>query len=244
MFELRLRLFGVPEASVDGQPAALRRRSAEALLAYLAVTGRPHRREALATLLADDVGDDQAARLLCNALYELRAVIGDHLLATPQEVGLDPAGPQWLDVAAFRAALAAALAAGDVSAIGEALRLYREEFMAGFALRDAPQFEAWLLQEREELHLLLVRGLQAVVGHHVRHGQPEVGIAAARRLLALEPWREEAHRQLMVLLARAGQRSAALKQFEVCRRVLAEELATEPEAATAELAAALRAGPR
>jgi predicted ATPase len=70
------------------------------------------------------------------------------------------------------------------------------------------------------------------------------GIAAARRLLALEPWREEAHRQLMVLLARSGQRGAALKQFEACRRVLAEELATAPEPATVALAARLRAGPQ
>ena len=75
-------------------------------------------------------------------------------------------------------------------------------------------------------------------------GREDEGIGAARRLLALEPWREEVHRQLMVLLARGGQRSAALKQFEVCRRVLAEELQTEPDVATVALAARLRAGPR
>ena len=241
--ELRVRLCGVPEVRLGGQPATPRRRSAMALLAYLAVTGRAHRRETLAALLSDD-GEDQAARLLCNSMYEVRAAVGGHLIATPQEVGLDPARPRWLDVAAFRTRLGAALDAGDVAAIEAALRLYQEEFLAGLALRDAPSFEAWLLQQREELLLLSVRGLQAVVDHRVRFGPPEAGIAAARRLLALEPWREEAHRQLMVLLARTGRRSTALKQFEVCRRVLAEELATEPEPATAELAARLRAGPR
>src|SRR5262245_49407068 len=84
--ELRLRLFGIPELSLGGQPVTLRRRSAMALLAYLAVTGRTHRRELLATLLSDGVADDQAGRLLCNAVYELRSAIGDHLRVTPQEV--------------------------------------------------------------------------------------------------------------------------------------------------------------
>ena len=241
--ELRMQLFGVPEVWLGGRPVVLRRRSSLALLAYLSVTGRSHPREALAAFLADDAGD-QAARLLCNAMYELRAVVGGHLLVTPKEAGLAPDAPRVLDVAVYRTALETALAAGDIPGASRALRLYQDEFLAGLVLRDAPQFESWLLQQREELLVLTVRGLQAVVDHHARHGPPEAGIAAARRLLALEPWREEAHRQLMVLLARAGQRSAALKQFETCRLVLAAELETAPDAATTALAARLRAGPR
>jgi DNA-binding SARP family transcriptional activator/predicted ATPase len=242
--ELRLHLFGLPDIRLDGQPIILRRRSALALLAYLAATGRPHRREALATLLADEVGDDQASRLLCNAVYELRGAIGDHLLATPTEVGLQPGRPRWLDVATFRTSLSTALATGDLHGIRVALDVPQDEFLAGVTLREAPQFEAWLLQQREELLVLTVRGLQAVIDYHARYGLPDEGIVAARRLLALEPWREEVHRQLMVLLARAGQRSAALKQFQRCQQVLAQELATAPEAATVALAARLRAGPR
>ena len=48
------------------------------------------------------------------------------------------------------------------------------------------------------------------------------------RLLALEPWHEEVHQQMMLLLALSGQRSAALNQFEVCRRLLADELGVQP----------------
>ncbi|HRV95677.1 MAG TPA: BTAD domain-containing putative transcriptional regulator, partial [Anaerolineae bacterium] len=60
------------------------------------------------------------------------------------------------------------------------------------------------------------------------------------RLLALEPWREEAHRYLMLLLARDGQRSAALAQFEICRRMLADELDVEPGQETMALYEAIR----
>ena len=60
-----------------------------------------------------------------------------------------------------------------------------------------------------------------------------------RRLLELEPWREEAHRQLMIWLAQSGQRNAALVQYELCCRALAEELGVEPDEATRALHASL-----
>jgi len=56
----------------------------------------------------------------------------------------------------------------------------------------------------------------------------------------MEPWREEAHRQLMRILAHSGQRSAALAQYKVCRRILAEELGVEPDAETQALYARIR----
>jgi predicted ATPase/Tfp pilus assembly protein PilF len=57
----------------------------------------------------------------------------------------------------------------------------------------------------------------------------------------MDPWREEAHRQLMLLLARSGQRSAALRQYETCRRILADELGVEPGAETRVLYERIRA---
>ncbi|MBN1668314.1 MAG: tetratricopeptide repeat protein, partial [Anaerolineales bacterium] len=51
----------------------------------------------------------------------------------------------------------------------------------------------------------------------------------------LEPYREEAHRALMESLARSGQRSAALAQYERCCGVLADELAVEPSLETQQL---------
>ena len=57
----------------------------------------------------------------------------------------------------------------------------------------------------------------------------------ARRQLELEPWREEAHRQLMRVLAASGQRSAALAQYNQCRKTLADELGVEPDAETVAL---------
>jgi predicted ATPase len=64
----------------------------------------------------------------------------------------------------------------------------------------------------------------------------------ATRQLELDPWREEAHRQLMRALALSGQRSAALAQYEACRRVLAKELGVEPAAETNALFEQIKVG--
>src|SRR5690606_30378194 len=64
----------------------------------------------------------------------------------------------------------------------------------------------------------------------------------AHRELTLEPWREEAHRQLMTALALNNERSAALAQYESCRRLLAEELGVGPDAETTTLYEQIKAG--
>lgn len=68
-------------------------------------------------------------------------------------------------------------------------------------------------------------------------------LAYARRLVALDPWREDAHRTVMSLLAAMGEPAAALAQFEACRQVLAEQLQTPPTSETLRLAERIRGLP-
>ena len=84
--------------------------------------------------------------------------------------------------------------------------------------------------------------LHTLITHLTEQGDITQGIVYARRLLTLEPWREAAHRQLMLLLAQDGQRSAALNQFETCTHLLVEELGVEPGPETVALYERIRAG--
>ncbi len=238
--ELRLCLLGSPLATVDGRPLALRRRASLALLAYLALSGRPHRREVLATFLAGDASETRANKLLSNVLTDLRGAVGPYVAVTRQTVAFEAGLPHWIDVATFRAHLAD----GGRAGLEAATRLYQDELLTGLTLRDSPAFEEWLRAERSTLTGALTGALQGVLDEHVRRRETDAGISAARRLLALEPWREEAHRQLMLLLARSGQRSAALAQYESCRRSLDEDLGAEPARETVALYQRLAAGPR
>jgi tetratricopeptide (TPR) repeat protein len=128
-----------------------------------------------------------------------------------------------------------------VARLERALALMRGDFLDGFPLDSGP-FADWVATMRDQSRGVTLRTARALALTYARQGDPIAAETATRRWLALEPWDESAHRHLMRLLARQGQRAAALAQHEACRRVLADELGVEPEAETNRLAAAIQAG--
>jgi WD40 repeat protein/DNA-binding SARP family transcriptional activator len=130
----------------------------------------------------------------------------------------------------------------NATALSEAVELYGGEFMAGLYLDGCPDFETWLLREREFWQRQVTEQLEKLIAYHALRHQDDQALAFARRWLELERWQEDAHRFVMILLARAGKRGAALAQYELCRRILAEELCVEPEQKTTELYEQIRAG--
>ena len=123
----------------------------------------------------------------------------------------------------------------DVKLLDDAVQLYKGDFLEGFYVRDAPAFEEWVLPERERLRQKMLQALYRLAAHYTARGHYARGIEYTTRLLTLEPWHEEVHQQMMLLLALSGQRSAALNQFEVCRRLLADELGVQPNRDTVDL---------
>ncbi|MEJ2737394.1 MAG: AAA family ATPase [Anaerolineae bacterium] len=236
---LQIRLLGSPEISLHGAPVrGLRSVKAQALLFYLAVSATPHTRAALATLLWGDFPDSAARSNLRKALHYLRSHLEGYLAIERDSVGLSPDADCWVDVAEFDAALQD----GTESSLQRATELYRGDFLEGFYIRDALDFEGWWLAERARLRERMLDSLYGLADRRARLGDLEGAIALTRRFLDLEPWREEAHRRLMGWLALNGQRSAALAQFEACRQVLEEELAVEPAAETIALYEQIRNG--
>jgi len=240
---LRLDLFGGVAITRDAAPlpGALSAK-AQALLCYLAITGRPQSRGALAALLWGELPDDDARANLRQALTNLRRLAGDHLTIRREAVAFDRAAPYRLDAERFEEYLRAAAAGGGADHLRAATELYVGDLLDGLAVRDAPAFEEWLAVERERLRLLAVQALHELGVYHSDRAEYLAAGEVLGRLLALDPWREDAHRQLMLVLARSGQRGAALAQYEACRRVLAEELGTEPDAATIALYERICAG--
>jgi DNA-binding SARP family transcriptional activator len=87
---------------------------------------------------------------------------------------------------------------------------YNGEFLSGFFVENAPEYSEWVLVKRERLRSLMIRGLVQFSDHCVDKKEVGLGIQYTGKLLALEPWREESHRQMMLLLAWDGQTQAAL----------------------------------
>ncbi|MCC6168632.1 MAG: hypothetical protein IT329_15530 [Caldilineaceae bacterium] len=237
--ELELYLLGKPEIRRGGQAITdLVSPKGQALLYYLALHPRPASRSELAGLLWGEMPEETARTNLRLTLSRLRKEVGDALQADRQAVSLNDGAVGRVDVADFLGQAAA----GQPDAWRAAAALYRGDLLAGFAVRDAPAFETWLEQRRQTLHRTALDTLMRLVEQARAAELIGEGINWARRLLMLAPWHEEAHRHLIWLLARSGQRSAALVQFDRCRRALAEELDVEPAPATILLVEQIRSG--
>jgi len=261
MPRLSISLLGPLQVTLDDEPVAdFATDKARALLAYLAVEAdRPHRRDALAGLLWPDQPQRKARQNLRQALSHLRHALGmqddaaPFLLASRETIQFNPTSDHWLDVAAFTALareckghrhrrLGACLPC--VQRMEQMLELYRGDFLEQFFLSDSAPFEEWAVLKREWLRHEAAESLLHLTHRYERRGEYERAQRYARRKVALEPWCEEAHRQLMRLLALDGQRSAALAQYEVCRQRLADELGVEPTDETVALYKAILAGAR
>jgi DNA-binding SARP family transcriptional activator len=251
MSHLKISLLGPFQVTLGGMPVTrFGADTACALLAYLAMDPHtPYRRESLAGLLWPDQPESEARHNLSQALLRLRTAIGDRdtappfLLATRETIQLNPESECWLDASVFEESLAFTKRHGHrrvencadcAERLSEAVELYQGEFLAGFSLPSAP-FEEWAIVERERLHQLVLEALSQLAAYHEVQGAYPEAARCARRVLVLEPWSEPSHRQLMRALALGGDRSAALSQYEACRRVLQEELGVEPEEETTQL---------
>lgn len=259
MIPLTLSCLGRFAVQVGQQPVlAFRTDKVRALLVYLALEPRPHRRETLAALLWPDIGEEHAQNNLRSTLHRLRQPLQaiapelteQFINSTRQSIGLDATHlrcdvQQFTTLVNASAAHARSAAAIDDAHLAQcadcrarliaAAELYEGELLAGFTLVDAPAFEEWLLLRREALHQQMVLLLFALAAAHTARAEWESAQPYVRRLLALEPWREEGHRLLMQILARSGQRSAALAQYQQCRQVLQAELGVEPDTETTAL---------
>ncbi|MFQ5341662.1 MAG: BTAD domain-containing putative transcriptional regulator [Anaerolineae bacterium] len=251
MGHLAIRLLGPLHVTLDGNPVtAFESDKVRALLAYLVVeSSRPHRREALAGLLWPEWPERAARANLRRALSNLRKSIGDHRATPPflrisrQAIQFNRASDAWCDVTAFTALLEPAEAPERTTCqLEKAVELYRGDFLMGFSIGDSAAFEEWGLLTREQLQRQALATLHSLATLHEGRGECELALLYAWRRVELAPWQEEAHRQLMRLLALNRQRSAALAQYEACRRALDRELGVEPSPDTVRLYKQIRDG--
>jgi adenylate cyclase len=245
MPRLSISLFGSLRVNLDGEPVTgFESDKVRALLSYLAVeTEAPQRRERLAGLLWPDQPEQSARANLSHVLANLRTVIADRTATPPflhitrQTIHFNRSSDAWVDVSAFTDLLQASQPANQQSIhqLEEAIELVGGGFLEGFSLPGCSAFEEWVLVEGARLQRLALEALGRLSDWYERHGTTERALEYTWRQVELEPWREEAHRQVMRLLALGGQRGAALAQYETCRRVLVEELGVEPGAETTQL---------
>ena len=248
MTTLTISLLGSVGGAINGRSLVLSSSRAQALLAYLAMKREyPQRREALMELLWPGMTPQSAQVNLRRALYLLRQAltaedesIADHFfLSDRQTIQLNPEADVALDVHRFCSLLRGSPSQEQME---DAVALYRGDFLSGFYLPDSAPFEEWAAAQRADLRRQAIEAYDNLVYQLIRQEAYEVAQTYAQQQLALDSLHERGHRQLMEILGRRGQRSAALAQFDVCRRQLNQELGVEPEAETVRLYEELKHG--
>lgn len=223
------------------QVNGLRLRKAQALLVYLASVSRPQSRDLLANLFWGESSQERAMANLRDALHLLHKHLEPVLHITRETVGLNPEARPWLDAVEMESALELAhereggIDAEIALSLEQAVKLYQGDFLEGFHLRNAPDFEHWLVVERERLRQAVLDALSELVEFHLAQGSYKVGIRFARRILQLEPLMEAGQRQLMRLLVASGQPGIALAAYQSYQQMLISELGVEPTEETREL---------
>lgn len=230
--KIEVECLGGLRLSLGTQPLSLSSAKAQVLICYLAISGRPHSREELSGLLWSELPEAAARANLRTMLPKLRKVLGTHLEVSRDRVALSG---YRLDVALFLNKLSHLEGEPDMTQLQEAVRLYRGDLLEGVHIEGAPLFDEWLAGQRERFKQLAVGALHALATHHIERQEYTAATDMLSRLLGLEPWREDGHRQLMTMLVLSGQRDAALQQYQRCCQVLDEALGIQPSAETTEL---------
>jgi DNA-binding SARP family transcriptional activator len=230
---LEIELLGPPRVRRAGRPVSFDTRKATALLAHLALAGRPRSRESLCQLLWPGRDPDHARGALRRTLSAVRKAVGEEWLDTVADsVALRGGDDLEVDARRFRALATENASVEDLEA---AVELFRGELLEGFSVRDSPEFDAWYVDEADALQRELGSVLARLVPLLRERGEIVRAIAYARRWLEIDSLHEPAHRELIRLYAISGDRAAALDQYRDCVRTLNRELGVAPVEETAAL---------
>jgi len=221
-----LSLLHAFELRCDGRLVNLPR-SAQRLLAFVALHEHPLQRVYVAGTLWIDATDDRAGASLRSSLWRLNRP--GHLVVEATSTHLRLAPDVDVDL---RRALAVAHRLLDGSADAADLDA-GEEVLCGELLPD--WYDEWLLFERERFRQVSLHALEAVAERLVHAGEVARALEAALSAVRSEPLRESAHRVLIRVHLAEGNRIEALRQYELCRRLLRDRLGVEPSSQLDEL---------
>ncbi len=255
---LHILTLGPPEVRLGEHLVTFPTRKTLALLVYLAIEGGLQPREHLASLLWPESSPKRSHANLRHTLGHLHKVLQQiggqaqtaYLSITHLALGLNPDAGIDFDLHTIDSAYALARAdrssrilpdgSASLPYLQSAAACQRGDFLAGFSLGDAPDFDDWAGNQREVWHRRLGLILDRLSEIQFARGEFAGATEAAAQWIALDALNEIAYRRKMRAHFAAGERGQALETFRTCNAVLAAELGIEPEPDTAALADRIR----
>lgn len=215
-------------------------RKLQELFSYLLLYRQTsHPRELLAALLWSEYPTPQSKKYLRQTLWQLQTALDAHtariLIVEPDWIQINPAVEIHLDVAllenvyqSMQGIAGQNLSAEQANLLRIGVAAYSGNLLEGW-------YHDWCLYERERLQNMFVAMLDKLMDYCEKQGDYESGLGYGMRILRYECARERTHKQMMRLYYLAGDRTAALRQYERCVTVLRDELGVQPSEKTQDL---------
>lgn len=221
----------------------------QAILRFLAAHRQsPVSRDVLMETFWPSVDAEAARRNLHQAVYSLRLAFRREPCTADKSVSekdkscgtapvlfenghycLNPAFKVWMDWEEFedrikngRRLKAAGSRVEAALEFSFALELYRGDFL------EEATFEDWVAPRRTSLRNLFLEAAGWLSSYFFEQKEYSAALAVCERMLQLDPCNEQGHFRLMECYAQQGQRSAAIRQYHLCRQALRDELGVSP----------------
>ena len=223
---LRINLLGNPKVSFEDDAFLQIPKKLLALLAYITIEGQMVQRSKLILLFWSDVSDELARRSLRTGLSELRKILGEYIVSTRQEVGLNWEKTILVDALELQKSLNSKPI--DLEKLDAVTAFYRGNFLTGIELKDSKEFDAWRLNQQENFQQIAFQVFSKLIENAIKNKDYNSGLKYGQQMLELDELREESYYQLIHLHGIQKNRSAAMQQYEKYKELLSEDLEVEP----------------
>jgi DNA-binding SARP family transcriptional activator/tetratricopeptide (TPR) repeat protein len=235
---LQVALLGKPLIYHNDRPVTFPTRKALGLFTYLIVEGGEHNRAEMTALLWPNSNSAHGRGALRVTLAQLRDALHEseeqlpHLISDRETLAFNTSSEFTLDLNNLpfnRARERNHVDAQDEkTTLRTAVENYRGEFMAGFSLDDAPEFDQWVTIQREFWSSRIEPAINRLCEIYLNSDEVTPALDLAHRWMLHNPLNEMAYQRLIQAHLAAHEPSTAIRVFEACQQTLQRELGISP----------------
>jgi DNA-binding SARP family transcriptional activator/Flp pilus assembly protein TadD len=227
---LSIKLLGSPQVLDDQTPIHISRRKNRAILYYLAANPAPLSREHLLIFFWPDHERSSGQQILRTTLHDLRKVLGTDLLVVDENITLSTEVN--IDARKFEAIKSPLMP--ELTQLASILELYRGDFLENFDLPDSSDFENWQILQAQYYRRLYIQGITHLSQIYSEMGDYLKALSALEKALLIDPLQEDLQRSALRLHYLAGDRTGAIRRYEMLCKLLDDEMGVPPMAETRE----------
>lgn len=228
---ISIKLLGSPQIVDDQSPIRINRRKSRAFLYYLAANPAPLTREHLLAFFWPDHERSSGQQILRTTLHELRKVLGAVLVAEDEVIALSTG----VDIDARKFETIGSIPPSAPSQLAAILDLYQGDFLENFNLPNSSEFDNWQTFQTQYYRRLYINGLTELSQIYTSAGDYQKALHTVDFALFIDPLQEDLQRSALRLHYLAGDRTGAIRRYEMLRKLLDDEMGVPPMAETRQI---------